>query len=128
MKFLLIGKIKDVFMTLPMEVQLSLNEDAWAFIKKYRDSGICSMVYNISGKLTNVTLWEADSLEVIDQRMVEIKMSSFMDFDIYLLSDLDANMVMHIDKMKSMLGRCLLFYMPKAMIKHKCYTVWALPS
>ena len=104
MKFLFIGKIKDVFMTLPVEVQLALNQDAWVFIKKYRDSGICSMAYNVPGKLTNVTVWEADSLEVMDQRMIELKMSSFMDFDIYPLSDFDANMAMHVDNMKSMLG------------------------
>jgi len=91
MKCLITTHLKDMLYTLPPEQQKELNTGAMAFIDKFRKEGKCKEIYNVPGLNMSVSIWEIESAEELDQLFLEFPMFSFMDFDIYTLSDFDAN-------------------------------------
>lgn len=93
MKYLIISHLKDMLFTLPPEQQKELNSGAMAFINKYRNEGKCKDTYNVPGLNMTVSIWEVESGEELDQLFLEFPMSTFMDFEIYTLSDFDASMM-----------------------------------
>lgn len=104
MKLLLNATSKDIFLSLPLEIQLQLNEDALAFMTKYRQAGLCKEVYSIPGKFKHISIWEVDTAEAITQLLVELNMSPYIDMEIVPLSDFDDFMGLHNSKMKALLS------------------------
>lgn len=87
MKFLVTNKFKDMFFTLPPEVQLELNKEAAVFIKKYLENGECRDIYNMPGKNMAMSIWEAETGEEMERRFIELSISAFMEYEVILLSD-----------------------------------------
>lgn len=103
MKFLVTNKLKDMFFTLPPEVQLELNQGAVAFIEKYQNNGKCKEIYNMPGKNMAMSIWEADSGEEMEQRFVELSISAFMEYEVFLLSDFADSMKRNNETLEHML-------------------------
>ena len=92
MKFLIINRMKDMFLMLPSDRQAQIMDGVAAFIEKYRKAGICKEIYNISSIKGSVSIWEVDSAEKGAGLFLENPVTPFEDFEMYVLSDFDAQM------------------------------------
>jgi muconolactone delta-isomerase len=90
MKFLIISRTKEVFLTLPPERQTELLTAALSWIEKYRKSGKCKEIYWIPGWNRSVVIWEAESGEDASRTTAENPMNPYNDMEAYALSDWDA--------------------------------------
>ena len=91
MKFLTIIKDKDLFFTLPPEMQRQLCEGEAAFIDKYRKAGKLQVFYNMPGLKGGIAMFEVESGEEGDRILLEYPMYPFVDVEMYALSDYDAH-------------------------------------
>lgn len=89
MKIMMISKIKDIFFTLPFEVQLRFKNGSDEFVNKFRSNGKILEIYNIPGRNMAVAIYEVESAEELTSIVIEYPMASFMEFDVYMLSDFD---------------------------------------
>ncbi|SHJ06887.1 Muconolactone delta-isomerase [Dethiosulfatibacter aminovorans DSM 17477] len=103
MKFLVTSRIKDMFYTLPPEVQLELNKGAAAFIEKYLDNGKCKEIYNMPGKNMSMSIWEGETGEEMERRFVELSISAFMEYEVILLSDFEDSIKRNNEALEHML-------------------------
>jgi len=90
MKFLIISRTKDAFLTLPQERQTELLTAALSWIEKYRKAGKCKEIYWIPGWNRSVVIWEAESGEDAARTTAENPMGPYTDMEAYALSDWDA--------------------------------------
>ena len=90
MKFLIISRTKDVFLTLPPERQTELLTAALSWIEKNRKAGKCKEIYWIPGWNRSVVIWEAESGEDASRTTAENPMNPYNDMEAYALSDWDA--------------------------------------
>ena len=90
MKFLIISRTKEVFLTLPPERQTELLTAALSWIEKYRKAGKCKEIYWIPGWNRAAVIWEAESGEDASRTTAENPMAPYNDMEAYALSDWDA--------------------------------------
>ncbi len=89
MKLLMIGRMKDIFVLLPVEQKKQIMDGMTAFIAKCRKAGICKEIYNISSIKGAMSIWEVESAERAASLFLENPAYPFQDFEMYVLSDFD---------------------------------------
>ena len=105
MKFLIITRMKDTFSMVPLEKQAQIMEGVVAFIDKYKKAGVCKEIYNISSIHGTVSLWEVDSGEKGSALFSENPAFGFEDYEMYAVSDFDAQMNVQKAIYKKLLGQ-----------------------
>lgn len=90
MKFLIISRMRDLFVTLPIEDQDHIVEGLASFVDKYRKAGTLEEIYSIPSIKGTVSIWEVESPEKVGIIFLENPASVYQDYDMYVLSDFDA--------------------------------------
>jgi hypothetical protein len=86
MKFLAIGKIKDVFFTFPPPVQLQIMEASLAGMEQQRQAGkVLDFYYSPAGY--NITILEYKSAEEWAADQAAVPVVTYTDSEVYPLTD-----------------------------------------
>jgi len=87
MKFLVIGKIRDVFFTLPPATRRQLMEATTAQAIQHKNEGKLLEIYNIPGGGRSVSIVKHETAEGMSKYFQEMPIASYMDYEIYPLAD-----------------------------------------
>jgi muconolactone delta-isomerase len=101
MKFLTIAKMKDTASTLPPSVSRQLMEASLDIMNQRKKAGEDLGAYFMAGSQRSMVITEAKSAEEIVQKITELPISGFMNFETYPLADLYEAMKIFIDSMKA---------------------------
>ncbi len=91
MKFLIISRMKDNFVALPIEDQEHLMLGLKTFIEKYRKAGNLKDIYSVPSIKGNVSVWEVDTAERGAALFLENPFTPFQDYEMFVLADFDAS-------------------------------------
>ena len=100
MKFLTISKMKDTASAVPPSVIRQLMEATDAFMAQQKKAGKVSEYYFIPGWDRVVTIGEFNSAEEINQRLCELPVGGFLDFEVYPLADPFESMKAYLEALK----------------------------
>jgi hypothetical protein len=89
MKFLIIGRMKDLFVWLPVEQKKQVMDGMTAFIAGCKKAGTCKEIYNISSIKGSMSIWEVESAEKAASLFLENPAYPFQEFEMFILSDFD---------------------------------------
>ena len=101
MKFLTISKMKDMASTAPPSVIMQLMEATADVMKQAMKAGNVLEYYFIPGWDRVVTISEVKSAEEINQRLCELPIGGFLDFEVYPLADPFESMKAYIEALKT---------------------------
>lgn len=87
MKFLVIGKIKDIFFTLPPTTRKQLMEASVARTIQNKKEGKLLDIYNIPGGGRSAMILKLETAEEMSKYFQESPFASYMDYEIYPLAD-----------------------------------------
>ena len=87
MKFLTISKMKDTASTMPPSVMRQLMEATIDVMNQETKAGRVLEYYFIPGWDRVVTITEVKSAEEINQRLCDLPVGGFLDFEVYPLAD-----------------------------------------
>jgi hypothetical protein len=94
MKFLFIGRFKDIFYTLPQEKRVELAAGGFAFADKYVKSGKCKELNYFTNFTGHVSIWEFESNEESARIFLENPMRQYTEFEEHpVLDDVTASKV-----------------------------------
>ena len=105
MKFLVITRTKDTFSMLPLDKQAQLMEGVAAYIDRYKKAGVCKEVYSIASIHGTASVWDVESGEKGNAIYVENPAYGFQDFEMYAMSDFDAQMKVQAEMYKALLAK-----------------------
>jgi hypothetical protein len=105
MKFLIITRMKDTFGMVPPEKQAQIMEGVVAFIDKYRKTGVCKEIFNISSIHGTASVWDVESAEKGSALYVENPAYGFEDYEMYVVSDFDVQMKTQMEVYKKFLAK-----------------------
>jgi muconolactone delta-isomerase len=100
MKFLMIGKPRDVVYTLPPALGRQLTEASVVAANKQKKEGKFQELYWIPGAATCVTLGECKTAEEMVKNFNEIPWNAFYAYEIYPLADFNESMKIIIERFK----------------------------
>lgn len=100
MKFLVMGKVKDIFFTLPPGLARQLAETTVAVMNEQKKQGKILEYYDIQGGARSVAIVENTTGEDMAKVFGEIPLASYMDFEIYPLADFNKSMKIAIEGLK----------------------------
>jgi muconolactone delta-isomerase len=101
MKFLTIGKVKDIASTVPPSVMRPLMEATLDLMNQNKKAGKILEMYYIAGWNRSIVIGEQKSAEELVQAMSTLPVGGFMDFETYPLADFDESMKATIESMKA---------------------------
>jgi muconolactone delta-isomerase len=101
MKFLTISKMKDTASTVPPSVIRQLMEATADVMKQAMKTGRVLEYYFIPGWDRIVTISEVKSAEEINQRLCELPVGGFLDFEVYPLADPFESMKPYLEALKT---------------------------
>jgi len=101
MKFLTISKMKGTASTVPPSVMRQLMEATADVMKQAMKTGSVLEYYFIPGWDRVVTISEVKSAEEINQRLCELPVGGFLDFEVYPLADPFESMKSYIEALKT---------------------------
>ena len=94
MRFLFIGRFKDVFYTLPQEKRAELAAGGFAFSEKYVKSGKCKEINYFTNFTGHVSIWDLESSEESARISLENPMRQYTEFEEHpVLDDVTASKV-----------------------------------
>lgn len=102
MKVLVITRMKEMYYSFPPEVMLGMLKGSIEFIQRNRSSGKCKFIYNVPGKDMTVSIFEYDTPGEMDEMLNGYALSTFMDYELHILSDFDDSMKRTIDLLKEL--------------------------
>ena len=105
MKFLVITRMKDTFAMVPLDKQAQIMEGVAAYINKYKKAGVCKEVYSIASIHGTASIWDVESGEKGNAIYVENPAYGFEDFEMYAMSDFDAQMKVQMEGYKNLLTK-----------------------
>ena len=105
MKFLIITRMKDTFCMVPLDRQAQIIEGNSAFVDKYRKVGVCKEIYSIPSIHGTATLWDVESGEKGGAIFAENPAYGFQDYEMYAVSDFDAQMKVQKEVYQKLLGK-----------------------
>jgi muconolactone delta-isomerase len=105
MKFLVITRTKDTFSMLPLDMQAKLMEASAAYIDKYKKAGVCKEVFSIASIHGTASIWDVESGEKGNAIYVENPQYGFQDFEMYAMSDFDAQMKVQTEMYRQLLAK-----------------------
>jgi len=101
MKFLTISKMKGTASTVPPSVMRQLMEATDALMAQQKKAGNVSEYYFIPGWDRVVTIGDFKSAEEINQRLCELPVGGFLDFEVYPLADPFESMKPYLEALKA---------------------------
>jgi muconolactone delta-isomerase len=101
MKFLTISKMKDTASTVPPSVMRQLMEATYDLMKQETKAGRILEYYFIPGWERVIAISEVKSAEEINQRLTDLPVGAFLDFEVYPLADAFESMKTYIESMKA---------------------------
>jgi hypothetical protein len=104
-KFLIISKMKDAFCMIPVDKQAQIMEGNFAFVDKYRKAGILREIYSIPSIHGTITVWDVESGEKGGAIFAENPGYGFQDYEMYAISDFDAQMKVQNEIYQRLLGK-----------------------
>jgi hypothetical protein len=99
MKFLIIGKVKDVALTLPPALSRQLLEASLAVMNQHKKEGKILEFYFIPGA-RSVIIGESKTAEEMVRNFSEAPVTMYMDWEIYPLADFNEGMKTIIGRLK----------------------------
>ena len=100
MKFLTITNMKDTASTVPPSVMRPLMEATLDLMNREMKAGRILEAYFMAGSGRSMIITEAKSAEEIVQRISEVPIEAFMDFETYPLANFNESMKVHIENLK----------------------------
>ncbi len=100
MKFLTIGKVKDIGLALPPALSRQLTEATVAAVNQQRKEGKLQEFYWIPGAATTVGISECNSAEELVKNFNAVPFSAFMSFETFPLADFNESMKIVIERLK----------------------------
>ena len=101
MKFLTISKMKDTASTMPPSVMRQLMEATIDVMNQETKAGRVLEYYFIPGWDRVVTITEVKSAEEINQRLCDLPVGGFLDFEVYPLADPFESMKAYLEALKA---------------------------
>jgi muconolactone delta-isomerase len=101
MKFLTVSKMKQMASTVPPSVMRPLMEATSDLMKQETKAGRISEYYFIPGWDRVITIGEFKSAEEINQRLTELPVGAFLDFEVYPLADPFEAMKAYVETLKT---------------------------
>ena len=100
MKFLILGKMKDIGLALPPALGRQLMEASVAVVNKQKKEGKIEQVYWIPGAGTSVSIGECKTAEELMRNLNEAPTADYFGFEISPLADFNESMKILVEKMK----------------------------
>ena len=100
MKFLTIGKFKDVGLTIPPALTRQLLEASVSIANQQKKEGKILEFYWIPGAATYVTIGECKTAEEMVKDFNAVPISAYMGYEIYPLADYNESMKIIIERLK----------------------------
>ena len=101
MKFLTISKMKDTASTIPPSVMRPLMEATLDLMNQEKKAGKVLEYYFIPGWERVIAINEVKSAEEINQRLTDLPVGAFLDFEVYPLADAFGAMKTYIEALKT---------------------------
>jgi len=101
MKFLTIASLKDTASTVPPSVMRPLMEATLDLMNQRKKAGEVLEMYFMAGSGRSMAITEGKSAEEIVQRISELPIGGFMDFETYPLADFNESMKAYIEAYKA---------------------------
>jgi muconolactone delta-isomerase len=100
MKFLTIGKFKDIGLTLPPALTRQLLEASVPIANQQKKEGKILEFYWIPGAAAYVTIGECKTAEEMVKNFNVVPISAYMGYEIYPLADYNESMKIIIERLK----------------------------
>jgi muconolactone delta-isomerase len=101
MKFLVIGKMKEMFMALPPAMMRQIMEASVPVINQQKKAGKVAEFYWVPGANRSVVIRERNNAEDIVRDMSEVPQAAFMDFEIIPLADFNESAKIILEAIKA---------------------------